>query len=262
MKVSMLASGSSGNVTYIETPQAKILVDAGLSGKKIEGLMSKINRNLSDVTHLLVTHEHVDHIQGVGVLARKYGMSIYANEKTWSVMDTMIGKIPTEQKIIFPMGKTLTIADIDVFSFGVSHDAIAPQFYAFRKDNKQFAMLTDTGYVSERIKKEIENADVYLMESNHDVDLLRAGSYPWSTKQRILGDKGHLSNVDGALAISEMIGHATKKIYLGHLSKENNLKPLANSTFEQILQSKNLGVNIDFYLYDTDPNEPTNLIVI
>lgn len=262
MKISMLASGSSGNVTYIETPKTKILVDAGLSGKKIEGLMSKIGKSLHDVEHLLVTHEHVDHIQSVGVLARKYGMNVYANEQTWSEMSSSIGNIPLEQKIIFPMGKTITIEDIDILSFGVSHDAIAPQFYTFRKDNKQFAMLTDTGYVSDKIKKELIDADVYLMESNHDVDLLRAGSYPWSTKQRILGDKGHLSNVDGALALSEMIGSATKKVYLGHLSRENNIKSLAKQTFEQILYAKELGVNSDFYLFDTDPNEPTSLITL
>ncbi|TFU94898.1 MBL fold metallo-hydrolase [Granulicatella sp. WM01] len=262
MKISMLASGSTGNVTYIETPKKKFLVDVGLSGKKVEQLMQQINRQLCDVDAIFVTHEHKDHIHGVGVLARKYGMDIYANEKTWEAMENQLGKIDIAQKHIFRMGDTLTLGDIDIFSYGVSHDAIAPQFYSFHKDNKSFVMLTDTGYVSQRLKDELQGATAYLMESNHDVELLRAGSYPWSTKQRILGDKGHLSNEDGALAMSEMITKDTKRIYLGHLSQENNDKIVARQTCELILKEKDLGVNHDFYVFDTHPDKPTELFTL
>lgn len=180
-KYSILASGSSGNSFYLETPKKKILVDAGLSGKKITSLLAEINRKPEDLDAILITHEHSDHIHGVGVLARKYGMDLYANEKTWQAMENSkyLGKVDSSQKHIFEMGKTKTFGDIDIESFGVSHDAAAPQFYRFMKDDKSFVMLTDTGYVSDRMAGIVENADGYLIESNHDVEILRAGSYAW-----------------------------------------------------------------------------------
>ena len=258
--VSLLASGSSGNATYIETPQRKILVDCGLTGKAIAVQMEKIGRSVADIDTILVTHEHVDHIKGIGVLARKYGMDIYANEKTWKAMENKnIGVIKQEQKHLFEPGITKTFGDIDIVSFSVSHDAASPQFYAFQKDQKQFVMLTDTGYVSEKLRKLLYNADAYLMESNHDVDMLRMGNYAWHLKQRILSDKGHLSNEDGALAMCEMLGDKTKRIYLGHLSQDNNLKELAYQTAESILLQHDCGIHDTFEVYHTDPYEPTEL---
>ena len=258
--VSLLASGSSGNATYIETPQRKILVDCGLTGKAIAAQMEKIGRSVADIDTILVTHEHVDHIKGIGVLARKYGMDIYANEKTWKAMERKnIGVIKQEQKHLFEPGVTKTFGDIDIVSFSVSHDAASPQFYAFQKDQKQFVMLTDTGYVSEKLRRLLYNADVYLMESNHDVDMLRMGNYAWHLKQRILSDKGHLSNEDGALAMCEMLGDKTKRIYLGHLSQDNNLKELAYQTAESILLQHDCGIHDTFEVYHTDPYEPTEL---
>lgn len=261
-KVSLLASGSTGNATYIETPKQKILVDCGLTGKAINAQMEKINRSLDDVDAILVTHEHSDHIKGIGVLARKYGIPIYANEKTWEAMSGKIGKIPLEQKEIFKTGDLLTFGDLDVMSYAVSHDAAAPQFYSFQKDNKQFVMLTDTGYVSDKLRGLLKNADAYLIESNHDVEMLRMGPYAWHLKQRILGDKGHLSNDDGALAMCEMLGDKTKRVYLGHLSQENNMKEIAYQTAESIFQKHDKGVHQAFELYHTDPYEPTPLITI
>ena len=261
-QVSMLASGSSGNCTYIETPKRKILVDCGLSGKKIAELMKNINRDISDVDSILITHEHRDHVHGLGVLARKYGMDLFANEETWNAMPESIGKIKIEQKNIFEMGQVMTLGDIDVVSFGVSHDAAAPQFYSFQYEGKQFVMLTDTGYVSDRLRSLLKNADAYLIESNHDLELLRMGRYPWSLKQRILGDEGHLSNDDGALAVAEMLGDRTKRIYLGHLSRDNNIKQLARETAEGIFRVKDLGINKDFFIYDTDPSMATELFTV
>ena len=236
-KYSILASGSSGNSFYLETPKKKILVDAGLSGKKITGLLAEIDRKPEDLDAILITHEHSDHIHGVGVLARKYGMDL-------------------------EMGKTLTFGDLDVESFGVSHDAAAPQFYRFMKDGKSFVMLTDTGYVSDRMAGIVENADGYLIESNHDVEILRAGSYAWRLKQRILSDLGHLSNEDGADAMIRTLGNKTKKIYLGHLSKENNIKELAHMTMVNQLARADLAVGHDFEVLDTSPDTATPLVDI
>ena len=173
-KYSILASGSSGNSFYLETPKKKLLVDAGLSGKKITSLLAEINRKPEDLDAILITHEHSDHIHGVGVLARKYGMDLYANEKTWQAMENSkyLGKVDSSQKHIFEMGKTKTFGDIDIESFWRKHDAVAPQFYRFMKDDKSFVLLTDTGYVSDRMAGIVENADGYLIESNHDVEIL------------------------------------------------------------------------------------------
>lgn len=259
LRVSVLASGSTGNITYVESDQVKLLVDCGFSGKKAIELLSKIDRKPEDLDAILVTHEHSDHIKGVGILARKYGLDVYANEKTWQAMEPKLGKLNVNQKVHFSKEKTVTLGDIDISSFGVSHDAIDPQFYTFQKDNKRFVMLTDTGYVSDRMRGYVKNADAYLFESNHDLSMLRMGRYPWSLKQRILGDKGHLSNEDGALALAEIIGDQTKRVYLGHLSKENNVKEIARSTVEDILIRKETGVNERFHLFDTDPDEPCGL---
>lgn len=262
LQISVLASGSSGNTLYIESPKTRLLVDCGLTGKKTIDLLNQIGRKPEDLDAILVTHEHTDHVHGVGVMSRKFDLDIYANEKTWSAMGKKIGNIKTEHKFLFDKEETKTIGDIDVLSFGVSHDAADPQFYTFEKNRKQFVMLTDTGYVSDRMRDALKNADAYLIESNHDISMLRMGRYPWTLKQRILGDKGHLSNDDGALALVDLIGNKTKRIYLGHLSKENNLKEIARETVTETLQRKDLGVNEDFYLYDTDPNNAQKLFVL
>ncbi|HGF1449807.1 TPA: MBL fold metallo-hydrolase [Streptococcus suis] len=259
---SILASGSSGNCFYLETDKKKLLVDAGLSGKKITSLLAEIDRKPEDLDAIFVTHEHSDHIHGIGVLARKYGLDIYANKETWHAMETMLGKIDVAQKHIFELGAMKTFGDLDIQSFGVSHDAANPQFYRFMKDNKSFVLLTDTGYVSDRMVGLVENADAYLIESNHDIEILRSGSYSWNLKQRILSDKGHLCNEDGADAMIRSLGNKTKKIYLGHLSKENNIKELAHLTMVNQLAQADLGVGKDFHVFDTSPDTATALTKI
>lgn len=255
LKISILASGSSGNSIYIESDTTKLLVDCGLTGKKTEGLLRQIGREPKDLDAILVSHEHSDHIHGVGVMSRKYDLDIYANEKTWQAMAPKLGKIKPEHKFHFDVEELKTIGNIDIMSFGISHDAIDPQFYSFQKNNKRFVILTDTGYVSDRMRDALRNADAYLIESNHDISMLRMGKYPWPLKQRILSDKGHLSNEDGALAMADMIGDNTRRIYLGHLSRENNMKEIAYDTVEEVLHRKDAGVNHQFYLYETDPDE-------
>lgn len=263
-KYSILASGSTGNCFYLETDKKKILVDAGLTGKKIEGLLADIGRRAEDLDAIFITHEHIDHIKGVGVLARKYGLDLYANQETWQAMEAknMLGKLANEQKHLFAMDELKTFGDLDIASFGVSHDAVAPQFYRFIKDGKSFVILTDTGYVSDRMAGMIDNADAYLIESNHDIEILRAGSYPWKTKQRILSDLGHLCNEDGAQAMIRSLGNKTKKIYLGHLSQENNIKELAHMTMVNSLAQADLAVGSDFQVYDTAPDMATPLTEI
>ncbi|WP_028400743.1 MBL fold metallo-hydrolase [Ectobacillus panaciterrae] len=256
---SILASGSTGNMLYVGTDKQKLLVDAGLSGKNAEALFQQVGANLQDLSGILVTHEHSDHIKGLGVLARKYKLPIYANEKTWRAMEPLIGNVSTDQKFIFPAGTVKTFGDIDVESFGVSHDAAEPMFYVFHHEGKKLAIITDTGYVSDRMKGVIKGADVFIFESNHDVDMLRMGRYPWSVKRRILSDVGHVSNEDAALAMTDVITDNTKHIYLAHLSQDNNMKELANMSVSQVLESKGMPVGQAFLIHDTDPKIPTKI---
>ncbi|MBC1513486.1 MBL fold metallo-hydrolase [Listeria booriae] len=262
LRFSILASGSSGNATLIETANQTILVDCGLSGKKIENLFGEVGRSMTDVDAILVTHEHVDHIKGLGVLARRYEVPIYANAKTWVAMEPSIGEINSAQKFQFDMETVKSFGSLQVESFGVSHDAAEPMFYIFHSGKKKFVMITDTGYVSDRMKGHIANADAYLFESNHDVGMLRMGRYPWNVKRRILGDEGHVSNEDAGIAMSEVIGDATKRIYLGHLSKDNNMKDLARMSVSQTLAGEGIIVGEQIELFDTDPEIPTPIFSI
>lgn len=255
MRFSVLASGSTGNAFFLETDKTKLLVDAGLSGKKLDELFASIAVEPKELDGILVTHEHSDHIKGLGIYARKYDLPIYANDKTWQAMEKSIGEIKTEQKFHFEANSVKTFGDMDVESFSVSHDAADPMFFTFHTNRKKVALVTDLGYVSERIKKTIEGANAYIFEANHDVSMLQMGRYPWNIKQRILGDYGHVSNEDCGLALSEIISNKTECVYLAHLSKENNVKELARMSVDQVLQER----GIDMDLRDTDPEAATPL---
>jgi phosphoribosyl 1,2-cyclic phosphodiesterase len=262
LRFSVLASGSTGNALYVETKDQAFLVDAGLSGKQMTGLFEKIDRKMDKLTGILVTHEHSDHIKGLGIIARKHNLPIYANDNTWKAMEPLIGKLSTDQKFTFQMDSVKTFGSLDIQSFGVSHDAVEPMFYVFHHDGKKLVLITDTGYVSDRMKGTIANADAYIFESNHDVQMLRMGRYPWSIKRRILSDVGHVSNEDAALAMDDVIGDRTKRIYLAHLSTDNNMKDLARMSVNQTLESKGHVIGEQFDVYDTDPKNPTNLTAV
>lgn len=262
LQFSVLASGSTGNAIFVETEDHSFLIDAGLSGKQMEALFQKIDREMGKLSGILVTHEHSDHIKGVGVIARKYKLPVYANEQTWQAMDGLIGQVPVEQKFTFNMESIKTFGSLEIESFGVSHDAADPMFYCFHQQDKKLVIITDTGYVSDRMKGLISNADAYVFESNHDVQMLRMGRYPWSIKRRILSDVGHVSNEDAAIAMSEVAGDRTKHFYLAHLSQDNNIKELARMSVTQTLESRGIIVGEQFNLHDTDPKIPTALTAV
>jgi phosphoribosyl 1,2-cyclic phosphodiesterase len=262
MRFSVLASGSSGNAIYVENDEHAFLVDVGLTGKKMEQLFAEVDRNMKNLTGILVTHEHSDHIKGLGVIARKYNIPIFANGKTWNAMDGLIGNIPTDLKFQFDMETTKTFGSIDISSFAVSHDAADPMFYTFQEEDRKLVVITDTGYVSDRMKGHIAAADAYVFESNHDVGMLQMGRYPWSVKRRILSDVGHVSNEDAAVAMSEVVAEKQTQIYLSHLSKDNNMKDLARLTVQQTLQSCGVVTGEYVHLHDTDADQPTPLVIV
>ena len=262
MRFSVLASGSSGNAIYVENDEHAFLVDVGLSGKKMEQLFAKIDRDMKKLSGILVTHEHSDHIKGLGVVARKYKVPIYANEKTWLAMEDHIGNIPSDQRFLFNMETVQSFGSLSIESFAVSHDAADPMFYAFHENDRKLVVITDTGYVSDRMKGIIRGADSYVFESNHDIGMLQMGRYPWSVKRRILSDVGHVSNEDAAIAMSEVVFEKPTQIYLSHLSKDNNMKDLARMSVTQTLQSCGIITGEYVHLHDTDAEEPTLLVTV
>lgn len=262
MRFSVLASGSTGNAIYIENEQHAFLVDVGLSARKMEQQFKTIGRDLKNLSGIFITHEHSDHIKGLGAVARKYGVPIYANRKTWAAMDGHVGEIPVEQRFQFDMETVKSFGSLDVQSFAVSHDAAEPMFYTFHDNGRKLVLITDTGYVSDRMKGWIKGGDAFVFESNHDVSMLQMGRYPWSVKRRILSDVGHVSNEDAAVAMSEVIEQKETKIYLSHLSKDNNMKDLARLSVSQTLQSCGVMPGEFVHLFDTDAEKPTELVPV
>lgn len=259
---SVLASGSTGNCVFIESDSHQYLIDAGLSGKQIERKLDLIGKRIEDISGIFVTHEHIDHVKGLGVLARKYEMPLYMNEATFRAMPSTVGEIPVDCLNLIVSEKDYHFGDLDILPFHISHDAAEPFGYVFAKGEKKFTYLTDTGYVSQRAKEIVQGSNAYIFESNHDIRLLQMGRYPWHVKQRILGDAGHLSNEDSAVALSEIVSEKTEHIYLAHLSKEHNMKELALSICDEILFSRRQALKGQIQLHMTDPDEPTQLLKI
>lgn len=254
-----LYSGSSGNSIFIGTEKTKILVDAGLSGKHIENALSTIGEKPNDIDGIFVTHEHIDHVKGVGVLSRKYDIPIYANEDTWNAMCRNIGKIK-EHNIKVLQNASTEIKDVEILNFTISHDAANPKGYAICHNNKKACIATDLGHFSKEVKDAIGDCDVILIESNHDVEMLKFGPYPYNLKRRILSNVGHLSNDDCGKAIVDIMKDKKKTIFLGHLSKTNNHPDLAYQTVLNILNDGGLKQGKDIELKVAERSKPSAYI--
>ena len=265
MEVSVLSSGSTGNISLITTGQHKILMDAGLSGKKTKELLDEVGVDINEIDMAFLSHDHSDHSAGLGVLMRRYPkIDAFANTGTWNyLLDTnKIGKLPSQQINTIEPGQTRTFGDLDVTAFATSHDAAEPQYYVFESDGKRIAFLTDTGYVSETVKGTIKNADAYMIEFNYDNMMLRDGPYSWSLKQRILSDVGHLSNDEAGQALLDVVCPKTKNIFLAHRSHHNNTEYLAHETAKEILIDGDANLDSDVNIIDTDALSPTKLVKI
>ncbi|MFD1427128.1 phosphoribosyl 1,2-cyclic phosphodiesterase [Kroppenstedtia sanguinis] len=262
MKYSVLASGSSGNALYVETERSRILVDAGLSGKQLENLLRSIDVDPSNLQAILVTHEHNDHVKGLGVFARRYRLPIYMNEATWENLPSGVGQIPLHQQHVFSTLSTLELEDLTVESFPISHDAAEPMGFCFHHEGARLGLVTDTGYINRRILDKVAGCDALIFESNHDVNMLRMGRYPWNVKRRILSDVGHLSNEDAGWALAEILRGNGEDIFLAHLSQDNNLTELAHLTVQGVLQEQGLRLGQDVRLRETYPDRPTPLATL
>lgn len=252
MKAIVLSSGSKGNTTYIETPQAKILIDAGNSAKYIINKLSEINVDINEVDALLITHTHSDHIKGIKTLIKKSNLTIYISELMHKELDYI-----NNYKIIDK--ENFKIKDCEIEILKTSHDTTDSNGYIINNKDKSIVYITDTGYINKRYYEALSNKDVYILESNHDVELLSKCSYPFETRKRILGDKGHLSNIDSAKYLEKFIGNKTKYVILAHLSEENNTPDIAYNCL--INRTKNIS-NKKFQIIIAKQNEETELINI
>ncbi|MCT4508232.1 MAG: MBL fold metallo-hydrolase [Tepidibacter sp.] len=243
-----VASGSCGNCHYVEYRDTKILIDAGLSGKKIEENLRKLDKNLENTSGILITHEHTDHIKGAGILSRRYNIPIYANKNTWNCMVDKLGKLKDDNIKFFDNDIPFIIGDINIKAFPIHHDAVDPVGYTLDNGgNTKISIATDLGHVCDNIKNNLFDSKLVVLESNHDVEMLKMGSYPYYLKQRVMSSKGHLSNEDAGKFCIELVKRGTQKILLAHLSKENNFPELAFETVKGVLREKNIlvGKNLE-----------------
>ncbi len=246
MKVIVLSSGSKGNTTYIETQTTKILIDIGNTCKYITEKLSTIGVTLGEINAILITHTHTDHIKGLKTFTNNYSAPIYITEK-------MHPKIPYVKQYKYIESSLITIRDIKINIIKTSHDAEDSVGYIINNNDKSIVYITDTGYINKKYHPMLSNRDIYIMESNHDVEMLNNGPYPFPLRQRILSDKGHLSNHDSAKYIGDFIGPKTTNIVLAHLSHENNTPELAKETLLAKLQELNMTqIHIDLALQDQE----------
>jgi phosphoribosyl 1,2-cyclic phosphodiesterase len=262
IKFCSLSSGSSGNCQYIETKETKILIDAGFSGKRIEELLEEIQVNPKDLDAILVTHEHIDHSKGVGVLSRRHNIPVYANAKTWESMEKVVKTVNLENTKVFTTNKNIHFKDVLIHPFNLSHDAVDTVGYIVFSGMKKMSFITDTGWVNENVKKKIRNSHLYFMESNHDVKMLMEGAYPWSLKKRIISPRGHLSNEDAGLILSEILRGEKEIVLLAHLSKDNNDPNLAYNTVRDALTYQGFDVDNDLRLCMTNRDKKTEVFIL
>lgn len=225
-----LFSGSNGNALYVEMGKTRLLVDAGVSGARVLQAMGQIGAPPEALSGILITHEHSDHIAGVGVLSRKFHLPIYATQGTWEAMAPKIGQVDAANARVLTAGQDFYIGDVNVTPFEIPHDAAEPVGYAFFCGGCKLAVATDVGQVKESWLSQVEGSDLLLLEANHDVDMLKASRYPYDLKRRILGRRGHLSNEDAGSAAVKLFERGVRHIILGHLSGENNFPELAMQT--------------------------------
>lgn len=236
-----LYSGSTGNCLLLQTDKSKILIDAGVSQKKISDALASFNVEFTDIDAILVTHEHSDHVQNVGSISKKYNIPVYCNEKTLNAMPNQSIKISYENKKIFKSNKSFILNDLEILPFSIPHDAADPCGFNIIHNDKKISIATDIGHMDNNIISNLKDSSFILLESNYDPNILKYSRYPFPLKQRILSPNGHLSNETAGKTISELYTKGSlKQVLLGHLSKENNFPELALKTVNDELLSKNI----------------------
>ena len=232
MRLCSIASGSSGNCIYVGDDNTHLLVDTGISKKRIEAGLAELDVKGEELNGILITHEHVDHIQGLGVFSRKYEIPIYATKGTIEGIRrcSSLGKMPEGLLHPIEVNQAFQIGGLNVHPFEISHDANQPSGYRIENDKKAVAVATDLGKYDEYIVENLKNLNAIVLEANHDIHMLEVGPYPYYLKQRVLSNHGHLSNELSGRLLCNILHDKLNHILLGHLSKENNYPELAYET--------------------------------
>lgn len=265
MELCSIASGSSGNCIYVGSDHTHLIIDAGISGKRIEAGLNSIGLKTEEMDGILLTHEHTDHIAAVGVLARKYMLPMYATRGTIEgIMQTKsVGNIPEGLFREIRADKAFTISDLTVHPVAVSHDANEPVAYRIEHGKSSAGIVTDLGMYTDYTVESFAGVDALLLEANHDVHMLQVGRYPYPLKCRILGEKGHLSNELSGQLLCKLLHDKLKTVILGHLSAENNLAELAYETVRlEILMDDNVYQPDDFQIRIASRHECSRLIAV
>lgn len=249
MKYCSVGSGSCGNCHFIKHKNTNILVDVGLSGKKVDNGLKSVDIDAKDVDAIFITHEHTDHIKGAGILSRRYDIPIYANLETWKAMREKLGKLEDKNMKIFKNDKNYELKDLLIRPFSINHDAANPVGYSFTgEDDKKLSVATDIGNITQTIRQNLNKSDLVVLESNYDKEMLLMGPYTYSLKKRVMSEIGHLSNDEAAQYCVDLVKEGTQKVLLAHLSRENNFPALAYETTKQKLQEAGINIEKDLKL--------------
>ena len=263
MDLTSIASGSSGNCICVGTEQTHVLIDAGISGKRIESGLNSIGMKTAEMDGILITHEHIDHVSGLGVVARRYGLPMYATPKTIEAIMRMKSVGNIDESLFHPIcpDEEFTIGELTIHPMSISHDAADPVAYLMKNGEKSIGVVTDLGEYDTHITALLQGVDALLLEANHDVHMLEAGPYPYELKRRILSAYGHLSNESCGRLLGEVLHDAFQTVVLGHLSKENNYPQLA---YEAVRAEVDVGDTpyhaSDFEMLVANRSEPTQTV--
>lgn len=260
MKLCPLCSGSSGNATYIEAGNARLLIDAGLSCKRITELLERVGVDPRTLSAILITHEHIDHVRGVNILSKKHDIPVYANADTWSVLKAPLRDVAAKNVCVFESDRDFYLAGARILPFSVPHDAVHCVGFTVSAQGHKVGVCTDLGHVDARILSILSGCDLLLFEANHDVDMLMAGSYPYLLKKRILSGNGHMNNDDCGRALVKLHETGVKNVILGHLSQENNYPALAMIAVRSVLEEA--GIANDMQIAVAAREEPTGVFEI
>ncbi len=248
IKFCSLVSGSSGNCVLVSDEKTNILIDCGISKRRVVDLLARANVDAQNIDAILVTHEHSDHISGVGVMSRAFDIPVYANELTWQAVGDSLGKIDKKNIRYINPGESFEIKSIGAVSFDTPHDASSPVGYSFEAGGLKMSIATDMGCEKENVIDALCGSDIVLLEANHDVQMLKNGSYPEMLKKRILGKLGHLSNESAANIAIKLLKSGTRAILLGHLSEQNNMPDIAYGVVKKALCDAGAKIDRDIRL--------------
>ena len=249
MRIVNLASGSKANVTFIDSGNSKVLIDAGLNEKILEERLESIGEDILNIKAILVTHEHIDHIRALKTLVKKFDIKICVHKNLENIKEIVDCKIRPENLVLFENEKFM-IGDIEILPIEVSHDATCPVSFVLNKVGSvsKVGFITDTGYISKNVQEKFAGIKMVFIESNYDEEMLLNGKYPYNVKQRIFGDKGHLSNAQSLEFAKTLYNSGTRCFVLSHISENNNTKELAYKNYAEYFEAQNLVLDKDVFI--------------